>query len=84
MGYKLGRCDKTLVQRIEKAVKAQNLPYKISGYSVDDVYEAMKHDKKRSGKSKRFVIPIEPGHAEIVKVSDEHIIREAIARVLAN
>jgi 3-dehydroquinate synthase len=53
----LGRCPAELSQRIVRVVERLGLPTRLSGYAPQTVMDAMAHDKKRSGKMLRFVIP---------------------------
>ncbi|MCP4604085.1 MAG: 3-dehydroquinate synthase [Proteobacteria bacterium] len=84
MSADLGECDVSLVERVERAVKSQNLPQKMSGFIVDDVIDAMKHDKKRKLNSIRFIIPLEPGHTKIMNEVPDDVVRSAVTWVLGD
>jgi 3-dehydroquinate synthase len=80
----LGECDASLVERVERVLAVQNLKTRIAGYDVDQVALAMKHDKKRSKKRIRFVIPNRPGRCRILEEASEELIRASVAWVVEN
>ena len=82
MAEQLGRCDENLVLRVTRAVNVQNLKTRLPSFGVDDVLEAMKHDKKRAKKRLRFIIPIAPGRCEILDEVSDDTIRAAVAWVV--
>ncbi|MBW2261095.1 MAG: 3-dehydroquinate synthase [Deltaproteobacteria bacterium] len=82
LAHGLGRCEASLVERIEGAVRVQGLPAMLGGLSADEVIDHMKHDKKRRDAALRFVIPEEPGHVAIVDDPPERLVADAVARVL--
>jgi 3-dehydroquinate synthase len=82
MGVELGDCDPSLVSRIKRALKQQNLPSSLMGYAVQDVVNAMKHDKKRAKKHHRFIVPIAPGRCEIREDPPLDVIIRSVEEVL--
>ena len=78
----LGEGDPGLAARIVNALRQQNLPTHFSGFNVNEVLDAMKHDKKRARKRHRFVIPLEPGRCEIREDPPVNAIEHAVARVI--
>ncbi len=82
MAASLGRCTARLATRIEALVDRMGLPTSVSGYDVDAVMAAMLHDKKRSGKLLRFVIPQDLGDVVVIDNPGDAYVREALERIL--
>jgi shikimate kinase/3-dehydroquinate synthase len=61
----LGRAEPTLAGRIEAALAAWDLPVRCPPFRVGEIWEAMAHDKKRRGRSLRWVLPHAIGHVEV-------------------
>jgi 3-dehydroquinate synthase len=83
MAVELGRCEPALAARIYNLLERLGLPTSVSGCSVDAIYAAMAHDKKRIGKTLRFIIPQALGDVTIIDDPGEAIVRRAIASVIA-
>jgi 3-dehydroquinate synthetase len=66
MAAALGRCSPALADRIAAVVDRLGLPTSLSGYDADAIIAAMDHDKKRAGKTLRFVIPQKLGDVTII------------------
>ena len=66
MAAALGRCTTALADRITAAVERHGLPTSLSGYDADAIIAAMGHDKKRAGKTLRFIIPQDLGDVVII------------------
>ena len=62
----VGECDPALIRRIEQVVQRHDLPVRTNVGTVDQVINAMSHDKKRRGKTLRFVIPKEIGDVDTI------------------
>ncbi len=58
------------------------MPTRMKGFTVEQVTDAMKHDKKRAGKMLRFVIPTAPGNAKILDNAPEPAVEDAVAWAL--
>ncbi len=84
LGAKLGECDPSLIERVERALETQNLPTRMSGFTVDEVLQAMRHDKKSAEGRLRFIVPEAPGAAKIVSDVSQEIVGKAIAKVLSS
>ena len=54
----------------------------VAGYDRDAVYAAMAHDKKRSAKTLRFVVPQALGHVVVIDDPGEAVVREALEKVV--
>ena len=83
MAAMLDRCTPELAERIEALVDRMGLPTRISGYDIDAVMAAMLHDKKRSGKTLRFVIPQALGDVVVIDNPGDAYVRAALQHVLA-
>jgi len=82
MAVALGRCDATLAERIVHLLERVGLPTYISGYDMAAVLAAMGHDKKRAGKTLRFVIPQALGDVVVIDDPGLEVVQQALAHVL--
>lgn len=82
MAVELGRCPAELAARIQKLVERVGLPTQTSGLDVEAVHAAMFFDKKRSGKTVRFIIPRALGDVVMVDDPGRDIVRRALDTVL--
>lgn len=80
----LGECDAALVDRVERVLETQSLDTRLSGFGVDAIIDAMRHDKKRSKKRLRFIIPKAPGQCRIIEQPPEDAVRAAVSWVMGN
>jgi shikimate kinase/3-dehydroquinate synthase len=62
----LGRADPALADRIERTLAAWGLPVRCPHFDADAIWDAMAHDKKRRGRSLRWVLPRAVGEVELV------------------
>ena len=67
-----------LIERQDELFNAIGLPTRISGYSADQVFEAMQTDKKFVGGKKRFILPEKLGMARLVSDVPDNRVMEAI------
>jgi len=74
----LGRAAPTLSERIEAALRAWVLPVRCPPYPVEAIWEAMAHDKKRRGRSLRWVLPHDIGHVELVDDVPEPVVKSVL------
>jgi shikimate kinase/3-dehydroquinate synthase len=74
----LGRAEPSLPGRIEAALAAWGLPVRCPPFGVGEIWEAMAHDKKRRGRSQRWVLPHAIGHVEVA----DAVPRQVVASVL--
>ncbi len=77
-----GHCDAALVDRIRTVVERHDLPVYATIGTVDEVVTAMTHDKKRRGKTLRFVIPRQIGDVTTVDNPGWDYVRDAVAAIL--
>jgi shikimate kinase/3-dehydroquinate synthase len=75
----LGRAEPSLAGCIEAALAAWDLPVHCPPFGIGDIWEAMAHDKKRRGRSLRWVLPHAVGHVEIA----DAVPRQVVASVLS-
>lgn len=78
----LDYCAPALAERITHLIERLGLPTAVEGYAGDAVYAAMGHDKKRSGKILRFIVPRALGDVTIIDDPGEPAIRRALAKVV--
>ncbi|CAN5437453.1 bifunctional shikimate kinase/3-dehydroquinate synthase [soil metagenome] len=82
MAVALGRCEPELAARITNLVEHLGLPTSVTGYDLDAVLFAMGHDKKRAGKTLRFVIPQALGDTVLIDDPGSEFVQNALMRVL--
>lgn len=75
-------CSPDLVTRIHNVLDRVGLPTHFSGYDVDETMAIMWHDKKRKGKTLRFIIPQEIGDVAIIDDPGTDLVRSALEKVL--
>jgi len=63
----LGRADARLADRIEAVLSNWGLPVRCPPFDAGAIWKAMAHDKKRRGRSLRWVLPRAIGEVEIVE-----------------
>ncbi len=81
MGVELGRCPAELAARICTLLGRLGLPVTVAGLDGDAIHIAMAHDKKRTGKKLRFVVPQALGDVVVIDDPGDAIVRRAIASV---
>lgn len=64
--------------RVEKILKALNLPIRFNNLDAEDIYTSMLSDKKTEQGLVRFVLAKEIGTVDIVPVTDKSLIIDAI------
>lgn len=69
------------VIRLRRVVSSCGLPVKAYGVKPGSIYSAQLHDKKRSGKKSRFVLPVEIGRVRIVECVPDKVIKQSIAEM---
>ncbi len=82
MAVELGRCPESLATRIRNLVDRVGLPTHYAGLDPDAVHGAMSQDKKRSGKTVRFIIPQALGDVVMINDPGRDIVRRALDTVL--
>jgi 3-dehydroquinate synthase len=76
----IGLAEPALADRVEGALAAWGLPTACPSYDPGAIWESMAHDKKKRGKTLRWVLPREIGAVEIV----EGVSQEVVKMVLRN
>jgi shikimate kinase/3-dehydroquinate synthase len=65
IAVELGQAEPALAGRIEALLAVWELPVRCPPFDADAIWEAMAHDKKRQGRSLRWVLPRAIGEVEI-------------------
>ncbi|MGC9333772.1 MAG: 3-dehydroquinate synthase [Anaerolineae bacterium] len=78
LSAELGRADRLLAERIEALLAAWGLPVRCPDFDVDAIWAAMAHDKKRRGRSLRWILPRALAQVEIA----DDVPPEAVRSVL--
>jgi shikimate kinase/3-dehydroquinate synthase len=79
----IGLAQPALAERIEAALAAWGLPVRCpardgTSCNIDALYAAMAHDKKKRGKTLRWVLPREIGAVEIVEEIPSAVVRAVL------
>lgn len=82
MAVALGRCDPQLAERITAVIDRVGLPTQLTGYPQDAILDAMLTDKKRAGKTLRFIIPQALEDVTMIDDPGREIVAAALATVL--
>jgi 3-dehydroquinate synthase len=82
MAAALGRCDPAFAARIAHLLDRLGLPIEVTGTDLDAVYAAMAHDKKRSGKTLRFVVPQALGDCVVIDDPGAAVVYAALRTVV--
>ena len=75
----LGRAEPSLPGRIEGVLAAGGLPVRCPPHRVDEIWEAMAHDKKRRGRALRWVLPHAIGHVEITDAVQRQVVTSVLS-----
>ncbi len=76
---RMGNLSDDELDRIKKLISRFGLPTEISGLRIDEILQAMKHDKKISQGKIRFVLPKAIGDVFITDEIDPSIVKEVLA-----
>jgi 3-dehydroquinate synthase len=79
----LGRCSLALAERIRAVLDRLGLPTSLSGVASEAILNAMTHDKKRAGKTLRFVIPQALEDVTLIDDPGRLVIATALATILS-
>jgi 3-dehydroquinate synthase len=82
MAAALEQCDPALVGRVRTVLDRVGLPVQLAGYDADAIIAAMGHDKKRVGKTIRFIVPQTIGDVTIIDNPGWEYVEAALAKVL--
>lgn len=83
MSAALGLCNRDLVVRLRRMIERLGLPQSY-GFDPDEALLAMGTDKKRRGRSLRFILPERIGRVTIVEGPSERSIRDALTAIRQN
>lgn len=76
LASRLGRVDRTFAERQNRLLEALVLPTRATPMDLEDLIEAMRHDKKSEHGKLRFVLPTKLGHVELVDGVDERLVAD--------
>ena len=80
MSLMLGHCDDTMPVRIRRVIERLGLPT-AHAFDAAGAYAAMATDKKRRGRSLRFVIPMRVGRVTIIEDVPEATVLAALTTI---
>jgi 3-dehydroquinate synthase len=83
MAVVLDRCSPELADRIAFVIDRLGLPLRLAGCQAKSVLNAMLHDKKRAGKTLRFVIPQALEDVVLIDDPGRAVVGGALATILA-
>lgn len=78
------RCPPDLRPRITRLLERLDLPVAAPGLSADAILAVMGHDKKRSGKTLRFVIPQAIGEVVLVDNPGDDLVLRVVNQIVAS
>jgi shikimate kinase/3-dehydroquinate synthase len=78
IAVELGRADVSVAGRIETALSGWGLPVQCPPFDAEAIWQAMAHDKKRRGRSLRWVLPRAIGEVEIVEDVPSHVVKSIL------
>lgn len=84
LATQLSECEPGLRARVEHVLKRFELPTHVSGMRVDEIVDAMQHDKKGGAKGLRFVVPCDIGDVRLMRAHDVGAVRAAVESVMGN
>ncbi len=74
----LGQAKSDLAERIATVLKGWGLPVTCPPYAVDAIWKAMLHDKKKRGKTLRWILPRAIGDVGIVEDVPEDVVKTVL------
>ena len=78
LSAELGRAEPALPGRIEAALSDWDLPVCCPPFGTGEIWEAMAHDKKRRGRSLRWILPHAIGQVEITDTVPRRIVESVL------
>jgi shikimate kinase/3-dehydroquinate synthase len=81
---RMGLAEPGLAERIEAALTAWGLPVRCPSHDVDALCAAMAHDKKKRGRTLRWVLPREIGVVDIIEDVPPEVVRSVLADLGCN
>lgn len=83
LAVECGCCEPELATRIRAVVQRAGLPVTVRGHRAENLLAAMRHDKKRAGKTLRFVVPRALGDVTVIDSPGDAAILQALKSVIA-
>lgn len=81
IAVKLGQADSTLAERIAAVLTGWGLPVRCPPFSVDEIWEALSHDKKHHHGSLYWVIPTAIGAAKIATDLSPRVVKDVLQQL---
>ncbi len=82
MAAALEQCDPALIGRVRNVLERVGLPVQLTGYDAEAIIAAMGHDKKRVGKTIRFIVPQAVGDVVIIDNPGWGYVEAALGKIL--
>jgi 3-dehydroquinate synthetase len=82
MAAATGVCAPAVSKRIVALLERLGLPTFVRGYDAEAVYNAMGHDKKRAGRTLRFVLPRTVGDVVTMDNPGDSFVMDALNAVI--
>ncbi|MFO0943584.1 MAG: 3-dehydroquinate synthase [Pirellulales bacterium] len=83
LALRLGRVDRTFVERQAELMRALKLPVTLPKANVSAMWQVMQSDKKVEHGMLRFVLPTRMGHVELVSQVEKQLALDSIESCLA-
>ena len=77
----LGQAEPSLAGCIEAALSSWELPVRCPSLEADAILEAMMHDKKRRGRTLRWVLPRAIGEVDIIESVSPSIVKSVLCEI---
>jgi 3-dehydroquinate synthase len=77
----LGLCNETIEGQLTALLQRFSLPTHCEGYEPREIWEAMATDKKRRGKTLRFVLPRAIGQVVVTDKVPKTLVLEILERL---
>ncbi len=77
----MGRTNPDLVERLSYVLEKWGLPTKCPPVPVTGVWQAMSHDKKRRGRTLRWVLPRDIGAVDIAVDVPTHVANSVLIKL---
>lgn len=81
LGVLIEACQPELLEAIEGTLEALDLPTRVENLELDALMRATTHDKKKVGKTLRFLIPTRIGQVTIINDPGPELVRQAFVYV---
>jgi len=73
LAKKIYNLDDSYINRLSSLIRLYNYRDSFLGYNIDEMIEAIKHDKKKAGNELRFILQKEMGETEILSIPESEV-----------